>query len=100
VIEEQNPDSNTLLCKGFLRSFARWLVVGAVLVWSLAALLLPGARWIDPLSTAVHPSVEAISRFLLYPPDGQTVNRREKLQSERSGRMLWASRPFERPEHT
>ena len=44
----------TPLGKGFLRSFARWLVIGVVLVWSLAALILLAARWIDPPSTAVH----------------------------------------------
>ena len=37
-----------------LRSFVRWLVIGAVLVWSLAALILLAARWIDPPTTAVH----------------------------------------------
>jgi monofunctional biosynthetic peptidoglycan transglycosylase len=38
----------------FLRSFARWLVIGVALLWSLAALLLVAARWIDPPTTAVH----------------------------------------------
>jgi monofunctional glycosyltransferase len=32
----------------------RWLVIGVVLVWSLAALILVTARWIDPPTTAVH----------------------------------------------
>ena len=32
----------------------RWLIVGALLLWSLAALLLVAARWIDPPTTAVH----------------------------------------------
>ena len=40
--------------KYVLRSFVRWLVIGAVVVWSLAALILLAARWIDPPSTAVH----------------------------------------------
>jgi monofunctional glycosyltransferase len=40
--------------KGLLRSIARWLVIGVVLIWSLAVLLLVGARWIDPPTTAVH----------------------------------------------
>jgi monofunctional biosynthetic peptidoglycan transglycosylase len=44
----------TTLRKGSLRAFFRWLVVGALLVWSLAALLLVAARWIDPPTTAVH----------------------------------------------
>lgn len=40
--------------KDFLRSFARWFVIGVVLLWSLAVLLLVAARWIDPPTTAVH----------------------------------------------
>ena len=40
--------------KGFLRSFVRWLIIGALLLWSLAVLLLVAARWIDPPTTAVH----------------------------------------------
>jgi monofunctional biosynthetic peptidoglycan transglycosylase len=31
-----------------------WFVIAAVLLWSLAALLLVAARWIDPPTTAVH----------------------------------------------
>jgi monofunctional biosynthetic peptidoglycan transglycosylase len=38
----------------FLRLLIRWLVIGVVLLWSLAALLLVAARWIDPPTTAVH----------------------------------------------
>jgi monofunctional glycosyltransferase len=37
-----------------LRSFVRWLVIGAVALWLLAALTLVAARWIDPPTTAVH----------------------------------------------
>src|SRR5258705_8787856 len=55
------PDSPTLAAPtqppprtGFLRSFIRWLVIGVVLLWSLAALILVAARWIDPPTTAVH----------------------------------------------
>jgi len=44
----------TPLRKGFLRSFVRLLAIGVVLVWSLAALMLVAARWIDPPTTAVH----------------------------------------------
>jgi monofunctional biosynthetic peptidoglycan transglycosylase len=40
--------------KGFLRSFIRWLVIGVVLLWSFAALILLAARWTDPPTTAVH----------------------------------------------
>jgi monofunctional biosynthetic peptidoglycan transglycosylase len=49
-----NAPPKTPLRKGFLRSFIRWLVLGVVVVWSLAALILLAARWIDPPSTAVH----------------------------------------------
>jgi monofunctional biosynthetic peptidoglycan transglycosylase len=40
--------------KGFLRSFVRRLVIGVVLLWLVAALILFAARWIDPPTTAVH----------------------------------------------
>src|SRR5208282_2910960 len=40
--------------RSFLRSFVRWLVIGVVLLWSLAALILVAVRWIDPPTTAVH----------------------------------------------
>jgi monofunctional glycosyltransferase len=39
---------------GFLRSFVQWLVLGVVLAWSLAAVTLLAARWIDPPTTVVH----------------------------------------------
>jgi monofunctional biosynthetic peptidoglycan transglycosylase len=52
----ENPDTNATppLRKGFLPSFVRRLVIGVLLVWSLAALILLAARWIDPPTTAVH----------------------------------------------
>ena len=37
-----------------LRIFVRWLVTAGVLLWSIAALTLLAARWIDPPTTAVH----------------------------------------------
>jgi monofunctional glycosyltransferase len=40
--------------KGSLRSFIRWIVIGAALLWSLAALMLVAAKWIDPPTTAVQ----------------------------------------------
>ena len=40
--------------KSFLRLFVRWLVIAVALLWSLDALLLVAARWIDPPTTAVH----------------------------------------------
>jgi monofunctional biosynthetic peptidoglycan transglycosylase len=39
---------------GRLGFFTRWLVIGVVFLWSLAALILLAARWIDPPTTAVH----------------------------------------------
>ena len=50
------PDSHTKtpFRTGFLRAFVRWLVIGVALLWSLAALILVAARWIDPPTTAVH----------------------------------------------
>jgi monofunctional glycosyltransferase len=49
-----NTHIKTLLGKASVRSFIRWLVIGVVLLWSLAALILVAARWIDPPTTAVH----------------------------------------------
>jgi monofunctional glycosyltransferase len=49
-----NPHTKTPLWTSSLRSFIRWLVIGGVLLWSLAALILVAARWIDPPTTAVH----------------------------------------------
>jgi monofunctional glycosyltransferase len=54
VIEKPDTLSETSPRKGVLRSFVRWLAIGAVLVWSLAVLILVAARWIDPPTTAVH----------------------------------------------
>jgi monofunctional biosynthetic peptidoglycan transglycosylase len=58
VTEKPDTPPTTPLRKGVLRSSVRWLVrwlaIGVVLVWSLAALILVAARWIDPPTTAVH----------------------------------------------
>jgi monofunctional biosynthetic peptidoglycan transglycosylase len=54
VTEKPDTHPKTPLRKFFFRSFLRWLAVGVVLFWSLAALILLAARWIDPPSTAVH----------------------------------------------
>jgi monofunctional glycosyltransferase len=54
VTEKPDTPPEAPLRKGFLRSFVRWLAIGVVLLWSLAALVLLAARWIDPPSTAVH----------------------------------------------
>src|SRR6516165_7421941 len=40
--------------KSFLRFLIRWFLVGLALLWSLAAMTLVAARWIDPPTTAVH----------------------------------------------
>lgn len=37
-----------------LRAIALWLLIAAASLWTLAALLLVAARWIDPPTTAVH----------------------------------------------
>ncbi len=45
----------TGLVRFLLRSLViRWLVIGVVLLWSLAVLTLVAARWTDPPTTAVH----------------------------------------------
>jgi monofunctional biosynthetic peptidoglycan transglycosylase len=36
------------------RLLVRWTLIGAALLWSLAALTLVAARWLDPLTTAVQ----------------------------------------------
>ena len=54
MTEEPDTHSKTPLRKGFLRSFVRWLVIGVVSVWSLAALILLAVRWIAPPTTVVH----------------------------------------------
>src|SRR6266849_6188419 len=52
--ETQAPDAHAPLRTDFLRSIIGWLVIGVVLLRSLAALILVVARWIDPPTTAVH----------------------------------------------
>ncbi|HVO82517.1 MAG TPA: monofunctional biosynthetic peptidoglycan transglycosylase [Terriglobales bacterium] len=49
-----NAHTKTPLRSGFFRSLIRRLVIGVVLLWSLAVLVLVAARWIDPPTTAVH----------------------------------------------
>ncbi|MBS1840534.1 MAG: monofunctional biosynthetic peptidoglycan transglycosylase [Acidobacteria bacterium] len=38
----------------FFRLLVKWLVIGAVVLWAFAALMIVAARWIDPPTTAVH----------------------------------------------
>jgi len=54
VSSRPQPRVKTPARKGFLGSFLRWFVIGVVILWSLDALLLLAARWIDPPTTAVH----------------------------------------------
>jgi monofunctional glycosyltransferase len=49
-----NTHTKTARRTGFLPSLIRWLVIGLLFLWSLAALILLAARWIDPPTTAVH----------------------------------------------
>ncbi len=46
--------TRTPLRTGLLRTLILWLVIAAVLLWSLASLILLAARWVDPPTTAVH----------------------------------------------
>ena len=39
---------------GSVQSFILWVVGGMVVFWSIAALMLVAARWINPPTTAVH----------------------------------------------
>jgi monofunctional glycosyltransferase len=54
VTATSRAHTKTPLWTGSLRSFVRWLVIGVVVLWSFAAVLLVAARWIDPPTTAVH----------------------------------------------
>jgi monofunctional biosynthetic peptidoglycan transglycosylase len=42
------------LRKGLFRAFLLWLALVLIALWSLAALTLVAAKWIDPPTTAVH----------------------------------------------
>jgi monofunctional biosynthetic peptidoglycan transglycosylase len=52
----ENPDAPPKIpqSKATLRSVVQWFLIGLVLLWSLAVLILAAARWIDPPTTAVH----------------------------------------------
>jgi len=54
VAEPPDAPAKALRRKHALRSFVRWCLIGAALVWAVLALLLVAARWIDPPTTAVH----------------------------------------------
>lgn len=48
------PAGTRFIRTRFLRSLVRWLVIGVVALWALAALMLVMLRWIDPPTTAVQ----------------------------------------------
>jgi monofunctional biosynthetic peptidoglycan transglycosylase len=54
VTENPEAPAKTPDRKGCLRFFVRWFLIGVALLWSLAALILVAARWIDPPTTVVH----------------------------------------------
>jgi len=54
VTENPGTHAKKPLRKGLLRSLVQWIAIGVALLWSLAAMMLLAARWIDPPSTAVH----------------------------------------------
>jgi monofunctional glycosyltransferase len=54
MTEMVNRDTGIPLRTSFLGIFIRWVVIGVALLWSLAALIVVAARWIDPPTTAVH----------------------------------------------
>jgi monofunctional glycosyltransferase len=59
VTSAPNRPTNTSRRASFLRilltsSIVQWLIIAVALLWSLAALTLIAARWIDPPTTAVH----------------------------------------------
>jgi monofunctional glycosyltransferase len=50
-----------------LRSVIKWLVIGVLLLWSLAVLLLVAVRWIDPPTTALQMQRQMQSWFNTKP---------------------------------
>jgi monofunctional glycosyltransferase len=48
------PTTATPHRTNLLRRSIRWLVIGVVLLWLFAALILVAARWVDPPTTVVH----------------------------------------------
>jgi len=54
VTENSDTPSEIPFRKSLLRSLVRWFLIGAALLWSLAALILVAVRWINPPTTAVH----------------------------------------------
>jgi len=54
VTENLDTSAPTRNRTGSVKSFIKWLIIGVAILWSLAALVLLSARWIDPPTTAVH----------------------------------------------
>jgi monofunctional glycosyltransferase len=54
MTETPNADVRTTERTGFLWLLIQWIVVGVVVLWLFAALMLVAVRWIDPPTTAVH----------------------------------------------
>jgi len=54
VAENHDAPAESPRRKSFLRHFFRWFSIGLAALWSLAALALVAARWVDPPTTAVH----------------------------------------------
>jgi monofunctional glycosyltransferase len=54
VTEIPDAPPKPLHRKPTLPSVVRWFLIALALLWSLAALILVAARWIDPPTTAVH----------------------------------------------
>jgi monofunctional biosynthetic peptidoglycan transglycosylase len=54
VAENRETRLKTWQRKLTFRFVVRWFLIGAALLWSLAALTLVASRWIDPPTTAVH----------------------------------------------
>jgi monofunctional glycosyltransferase len=54
VAENPGTSPKVIFRKNLLRSFVRWLLIGAALLWSLATLMLVTVRWFNPPTTAVH----------------------------------------------
>ena len=63
---DQRADRVTLW-KTRLRVFLPWLFLSIAVLWSLAALLLLAARWVNPPSTAVHIE-RRLQAFLQHAP--------------------------------
>jgi monofunctional glycosyltransferase len=53
-VSETQTHARITLWNNFLRSLVPWLVIGVAFLWSLAALLLLAARWVDPPTTVVQ----------------------------------------------